>query len=185
MSCFGGSFRPPRFGYLDIRERPINLYSMLSSYWNTNYWIWGYLKIVWSGFQFWDIKGYICVMFWMFRFASCFGCSFGPQSVWVPRHKRTSYKLIFGVVIVLQYQILNFRQFRDGLVRVSILVRKRVDLRHVLEVYFGRKAFGCLDIRERPIKLYSVLSTYWNTNYWIWGHLDIVWSGFQFWYIKG
>ena len=35
---------------------------------------------------------------------------FGPKRVWVPRHKRTTYKLIFGVVIVLKYQILNFRQ---------------------------------------------------------------------------
>ena len=69
----------------------------------------------------------------------------------MPRHMRTTCKLIFGVVIVLQYQILNFRQFQDGLVWVSILVRKRLDLRHVLEVHFGRKGFGYLDIRERPI----------------------------------
>ena len=27
----------------------------------------------------------------------------GRKEVWVPRHKRTSYKLIFGVVIVLEY----------------------------------------------------------------------------------
>ena len=26
-----------------------------------------------------------------------------------------------------------------------ILVRKRLDLRHVLDVHFGRKAFRCLD----------------------------------------
>ena len=34
---------------------------------------------------------------------------------------------------------------------VSIVVRKMLDLRHVLDVHFGRKAFGCLDITERPI----------------------------------
>ena len=34
---------------------------------------------------------------------------------------------------------------------VSMLVRKRLDLPHVLDVHFGYKAFGCLDIRERPI----------------------------------
>ena len=69
----------------------------------------------------------------------------------MPRHKRTTYKFIFRVVIVLEHQILNFRQFQDGLVWGSILVRKRLDLRNVLDVYFGRKAFGYLDIRERPI----------------------------------
>ena len=102
------------------------------------------------------------------RFASCFGCSFQSQSVWVPRRKRTTYKLIFRVVIVLEYQILNVKQFltkkknvkqfRDGLVWVSILVRKMLDLRHVSEVHFGRKGFGYRDTRERPINLYSVLS---------------------------
>ena len=50
--------------------------------------------------------------------------------------------------------------FQDRLVWVSILVRKMLDLRHVLEVQFGRKGFGYLDIRERPINLYSVLSLY-------------------------
>ena len=35
------------------------------------------------------------------RFASCFAFSFRPPSVWVPRHKRTTYKFIFPVVIVL------------------------------------------------------------------------------------
>ena len=49
-------------------------------------------------------------------------------------------------------------QFRDGLVWGLIQVRKRIDLRHVLDVHFGRKAFGSLDIREQPINLYSVLS---------------------------
>ena len=46
-----------------------------------------------------------------------------------------------------------------------MLERKRLDLRQVLDVHFGRKAFGCLDIRERPINLYSVMSSYWNTNW--------------------
>ena len=44
--------------------------------------------------------------------------------------------------------MLNFRPFENRLVGVSILVRKRLDLRHVLEVHFGRKGFGYLDIRE-------------------------------------
>ena len=35
------------------------------------------------------------------RFALCFRVSFRPQSVWVPRRKRRTYKFIFGVVIVL------------------------------------------------------------------------------------
>ena len=85
------------------------------------------------------------------RFASCFGVSIRPQRGWVPRHKRTTYKFIFGVVIVLEYYILNFGPFRDRLVSFSILVRKRLDLRHVLEVKYGRKGFGYLDIREQPI----------------------------------
>ena len=34
---------------------------------------------------------------------------------------------------------------------VSMLVRKRLDLRPVGEGQFGRKGFGFLDIRERPI----------------------------------
>ena len=99
------------FGYLNIRERPINLYSVFSSYCNTKYLIWGHFEIIWSG--------------------------------------------------------------------VSILVRKRIDLCPVLEVQYGRKGFGYLDIRERAINLYSVLSSYWNTKYWIWGHLEIALSGFQ------
>ena len=40
--------------------------------------------------------------------------------------------------------ILNIA-FRDRLVWVSILVRKRLDVRHVLDVHFGRKGFGYLD----------------------------------------
>ena len=52
---------------------------------------------------------------------------FGCKSVWLPRHKRTTYKLIFGVVIVLKYYILNLKSFGDHLVWVSILVRKRLD----------------------------------------------------------
>ena len=47
--------------------------------------------------------------------------------------------------------MLNLRLFGDRLVGVSILVCKRLDLRHVLEVHFGRKGFGYVDIRERPI----------------------------------
>ena len=54
--------------------------------------------------------------------------------------------------------------FEDRLVSVSILVRKRLDLRPVLEVQFGRKRFGYLDERERLINLYSALSSYWNTK---------------------
>ena len=46
-----------------------------------------------------------------------------------------------------------------------MLERKRLDLRHVLDVHFGRKGFGYLDLRERPINLYSVLSSYWKTKY--------------------
>ena len=131
-------FGRKEFGYLDIRQWPINWYSVLSGYCNTKYWISGNFEMLWYGFQSWYVK---------VRFASCFGGSFRPQRFWVPRHKRTTYKFIFRVVIVLEYQILNFRQFRDGLVWVSILVRKRLDLHHVLEVHFGRKWFGYLDTR--------------------------------------
>ena len=84
--------------------------------------------------------------------------------------------------MVLKYELLNLRSFGDRLVRVSILVRKRLDFRPVLEVHFGRKGFGYLDIRERPINLYSALSSYWNTNY---GNFEMLWFGFQSWYIKG
>ena len=52
---------------------------------------------------------------------------------------------------------MNFWPFGDRLDWVSILVSKRLDLRPVLEVQFGRKGFGYLDIREQPINLYSVL----------------------------
>ena len=61
--------------------------------------------------------------------------------------------------------MLNLRSFGDPLVWVSILARKRLDLRHVLEVHFGRKVFGYLDVIERPTNLYSVLSSYCNTKY--------------------
>ena len=44
------------------------------------------------------------------------------------------------------------------MVGVKILERKRLDLRHVLDVQYDRKGFGYLDIRERPINLYAVLS---------------------------
>ena len=53
---------------------------------------------------------------------------------------------------------MNLRSFGDRLVGVSILVFKRLDLHHVLEVHFGHKVFGYLDIRELPINLYSALS---------------------------
>ena len=56
--------------------------------------------------------------------------------------------------------MLNLRSFGDRLLLVSILLRKRLDLRPVLEVHFGRKALGYLDKRERPINLYLVLSSY-------------------------
>ena len=55
--------------------------------------------------------------------------------------------------------------FRDRLVWVSILVRKRLDLRPVLEVKFGRKGFGYLVERERPINLYSWLSSHGDAKY--------------------
>ena len=54
---------------------------------------------------------------------------------------------------------MNFRTFRDRLVWVSILVRKRLDLCYVLVVQYGNKGFGYLDIRERHINLYLVLSS--------------------------
>ena len=60
--------------------------------------------------------------------------------------------------------ILN-NAFRDRLVWVLILVRKRLDLRPVLDVQFGRKGFGYLVERERPINLYLELSLYGNTKY--------------------
>ena len=46
---------------------------------------------------------------------------------------------------------MNLRSFGDRLVWDSILVCKRLDMRPVLDVHFGRKGFGYLDIRERPI----------------------------------
>ena len=77
--------------------------------------------------------------------------------------------------------ILNIA-FRDCLVWVSILVRKRLDLRPVLQVQFGRKGFGYLVERERPINLYSVLSSYRNTKYCISRSFGL---GFESWYVKG
>ena len=123
------------FEYLVERELPINLYSVLSSYGNTKYWI---SRSFGLGFNPGTQK---------VRFASCFGGSFWPQRVWVTIHKRTTYKLILCVVIILQYLILNLRPFVDGLVWVSILVFKSLDMRLVLEVQFGRKGFGYLDER--------------------------------------
>ena len=60
---------------------------------------------------------------------------------------------------------MNSLSFGDRLVRDSILVCKRLDMRPGLDVHLGRKGFGYLDIREQPINLYSVLSSYWNTKY--------------------
>ena len=59
---------------------------------------------------------------------------------------------------------MNLLSFGDRLVRDSILVCKRLYRRHVLDVHFGRKWFGYLDIREQPKNLYSVLSSYWNAK---------------------
>ena len=59
---------------------------------------------------------------------------------------------------------MNLMSFGDRLVWDSNLVCKRLYMRPVLDVHFGRKGFGYLDIRERPINLYSVLSSYWNTK---------------------
>ena len=58
----------------------------------------------------------------------------------------------------------NLRSFADPLAWISIMVRKRLELRHVLDVHFGRKGFGYLDIRERPINLYSLFSWHWKTK---------------------
>ena len=49
---------------------------------------------------------------------------------------------------------MNLRSFGDRLVWVPILVRKRLDLRPVLEVHFGSNGIGYLDIKEQPINLY-------------------------------
>ena len=81
--------------------------------------------------------------------------------------------------------MLNLRSFGDRLLLVSILLRKRLDLRPILEVHFGRKVFGYIDIRERPINLYSLFSWHWKTKYLISGHLEIVCSWFQSSYVKG
>ena len=91
------------------------------------------MEIVWSGFQSMYVNGHICVMFWKFisDIRSC-------HSIAVPN---------------IEFQAIS-RWFGLGL----ILVRKRIDLRYVLEVHFGRKGFGYLEISERPVNLYSVLS---------------------------
>ena len=47
--------------------------------------------------------------------------------------------------------MMNLMSFGDRLVWDSNLVCKRLDMRPVLDVHFGRKGFGYLDIRERPI----------------------------------
>ena len=67
--------------------------------------------------------------------------------------------------MVFEYKIYNFSPFGDRLVAVSILLSKTLDMRPVLEVHFGRKGLGYLDTRQRPINLYSVLSSYCNTKY--------------------
>ena len=77
--------------------------------------------------------------------------------------------------------ILNIA-FRERLVWVSILVRKRLDLRPILEVQFGRKGFGYLVERERPINSYSMLSSHGNTKYCISRSFGM---GFEYWYVKG
>jgi hypothetical protein len=46
------------------------------------------------------------------------------------------------------------------------------------------KGFGYLDIGEQPIYRDLLFVWYQNTKYWIWGHFDIVWSRFQFCYLK-
>ena len=46
---------------------------------------------------------------------------------------------------------MNLMSFRDRLVLDSILVCKRLNRRPVLDVDFGHKGFGYLDLRERPI----------------------------------
>ena len=89
--------------------------------------------------------------------ASCFGGSIWPERVWVPRRKITTYKLIFGVVIVLEYYVLNLRSVGDRLLWVSILVRKRLDLCHVLEVQYGRKGFGYLDKRTTYKLIFGIV----------------------------
>ena len=59
---------------------------------------------------------------------------------------------------------MNLMSFGDRLVRDSILVCKRLGMRPVLDVHFGCKGFGYIDIRERPKNLYSVCSSFWNTK---------------------
>ena len=61
--------------------------------------------------------------------------------------------------------MLNLWSFGDPLVWVSNLVCKKLELRHVLKVQYGRKGFGYLEVRERPINLYSMFSSYCNTKY--------------------
>ena len=52
-------------------------------------------EVIWRSFGLGSNTGTKKVIF-----AYCFEGSIRPQRVWVPRHKRTTYKLIFGVVIV-------------------------------------------------------------------------------------
>ena len=59
---------------------------------------------------------------------------------------------------------MNLMSFGDRLVQDSILVCKRLGMRPVLDVHFGCKGFGYIDIRERLRNLYLVLSLYWNTK---------------------
>ena len=46
---------------------------------------------------------------------------------------------------------MNLMSFGDRLVRDSILVCKKLDMCPVLDVHFGRKWFGYIDIIEQPI----------------------------------
>ena len=58
-------------------------------------------------------------------------------------------------MLSIEFEVL-WRSFGPGFKLVS----KRLDLCIVLEVHFGRKGIGYLDVRERPINLNYVLSSY-------------------------
>ena len=47
---------------------------------------------------------------------------------------------------------MNLRSLGDCLVRDSILVCKRLHIRLVLDVHFGRKGFGYLDLKRTTYK---------------------------------
>ena len=69
---------------------------------------------------------------------------------------------------------MNFRPFGDRLDWVSILLRKRLDLRHVLEVQFDRKGFGYLDIKEQPINYIRFCHRIGILN----NKFDVIWRSF-------